>query len=290
MSFPAFNLMGLFWSRNVNQKLTSLKDVLGIQLGELRRHVRLQTIYKAVLVLAVGLTLIYALQGFYADFMNPFSNAISPLIACLTVISSAVALRKYEPKMNRFSLVWICLTVGMMLWFLGELSWGIYAFALNVEIPYPSIADIFWLSGYIPFFIALLVYGRLFASALSRKTISIIAMAIIILSVLVSVALIIPIIGVEEDPTTFIIDLAYPMLDLALLSTALVGLAVFQKGTLGKSWLLIILGILSNAAGDMIFSYTTAQGTYYNGHPSDMLFVYGYLLFMLAFYVHTKEL
>lgn len=255
-----------------------------------RRHVRLQTIYKAAMAVTMGLTLVYVFQGFYADLISPLSNAVSPLIACLAMISSALALRKYEPKMNRFSLVWVCFTVGVMLWFLGELTWAVYAFGLNIQIPYPSIADIFWLSGYIPFFTALFVYCRLFTSALSKRTISIIAATIIILSTLVSVALIIPIMGVEEDSTTFIIDIAYPLLDLALLSTALAGLAVFQRGTLGKSWLLIILGILSNAAGDMIFSYTTAQGTYYNGHPSDMLFIYGYLLFMLAFYIHTKEL
>jgi len=74
------------------------------------------------------------------------------------------------------------------------------------------------------------------------------------------------------------------------LSMALVGLAIFQKGGLGKSWLWIILGILLNVAGDMIFSYTTAQGTYYNGHISELLLIYGYLFFIIAFYIHTKEL
>lgn len=178
----------------------------------------------------------------------------------------------------------------MMLWFLGELSWTVYTLLLNVEIPYPSIADIFWLSGYVPLLIALFVYSRLFASALSKRKKVVIAALIIILGVLVSVALIVPLMGVEKNLETFTIDLAYPLLDIALLSTALVGLAIFQKGSLGKSWLWIILGILFNVAGDMIFSYTTAQDTYYNSHPSELLFIYGYLLFMTAFYVHTKEL
>jgi TRAP-type mannitol/chloroaromatic compound transport system permease small subunit len=71
---------------------------------------------------------------------------------------------------------------------------------------------------------------------------------------------------------------------------ALVGLIIFQNGGIGKSWLWIILGIMLNVAGDMIFSYTTAQGTYYNGHLSELLFIYGYLFFTIAFYVHTKEL
>jgi hypothetical protein len=187
-------------------------------------------------------------------------------------------------------MIWVCFTAGMALWFLGELSWAVYAFLLNVEIPYPSIADVFWLGGYVPLLLALLVYCRLFASVLSKRTIALITAAICILGVLVSVALIVPITGVEENLATLAIDLAYPLLDIALLSMALVGLAIFQKGNLGKSWLWIILGILFNVAGDMIFSYTTAQGTYYNGHLSELLLIYGYLFFTIAFYVHTKEL
>jgi hypothetical protein len=215
---------------------------------------------------------------------------VFPVVASAAVFSSAFALRKYGPKLNKFVTIWICFTVGMMLWFLGELSWTVYTLLLNVEIPYPSIADIFWLSGYVPLLIALFVYSRLFASALSKRKKAVIAALIIILGALVSVALIVPLMGVENNLETFTIDLAYPLLDIALLSMALVGLAIFQKGSLGKSWLWIILGILFNVAGDMIFSYTTAQGTYYNGHPSELLFIYGYLFFMTAFYVHTKEL
>jgi hypothetical protein len=218
------------------------------------------------------------------------SNAFFPVVAGAAVFSSAFALRKYGPKLNKFLMIWVCFTAGMALWFLGELSWAVYAFLLNVEIPYPSIADVFWLGGYVPLLLALLVYCRLFASVLSKRTIALIIAAICILGVLISVALIVPITAVEENEATLAIDLAYPLLDIALLSMALVGLAIFQKGNLGKSWLWIILGILFNVAGDMIFSYTTAQGTYYNGHLSELLFIYGYLFFTVAFYVHTKEL
>jgi hypothetical protein len=233
---------------------------------------------------------VYVFQGFYPEFISPLSNALFPVVASAAVFSSVFALRKYGPKLNKFLMIWMCFTVGMTLWFLGELSWAIYTFLLNVEIPYPSIADIFWLGGYIPLLIALFVYSRLFVSVLSNRKKALIAAIIIILGVLVSAALIIPIMGVEENLAILIIDLAYPLLDIALLSMALVGLAIFQKGGLGKSWLWIILGIMLNVAGDMIFSYTTAQGTYYNGHLSELLFIYGYLFFTIAFYVHTKEL
>lgn len=247
-------------------------------------------INKMTIAVAITLTLVYAFQVFYVGLIGPLSNAIFPVIAFAAVISSAFAARKYGPKPSKLHTIWMCFTVGMMFWFLGELSWAIYTFALNVEIPYPSIADIFWLTGYVPFFIALYIYGRLFASVLSKRTIAFIATIIIISGVVVSIAIIVPVLEVGKDLATLTIDLAYPLLDITLLSTALVGLTIFQKGSLGKSWLLIFLGILFNVAGDMIFSYTTAQGTYYNGHPSELLFIYGYLFLMLSSYIHIKEL
>jgi len=247
--------------------------------------------YKVGLVLAVGLTLIYAFQGFYPEFMSSFSNAFPPFIAGAAVISSGFAFRKYGHDLKeQFSLVWFCFTFGMALWFLGETGWAIYTLLLGVEIPYPSIADVFWLSGYVPFFLALYLYVKTFGFVLSRRTLVILMTAVFGLSVLVSATLITPILGAEENSITMFVDFAYPLLDLALFSVAVLGLAVFLKGNLGKSWLLINAGILSNVGADMLFSYTTAQETYYSGHPLELLFHFGYLLFLLAFYVHAKEL
>ncbi|NWG10830.1 hypothetical protein HXY33_03640 [Candidatus Bathyarchaeota archaeon] len=143
-------------------------------------------------------------------------------------------------------MIWLCFTVGLFLWFVGEAIWMGYAVILGVEIPYPSVADAFWLIGYIPLFVALYLYVRLFGAALTRKDLVVSLAATIILASI--------------------------------------------KGKLGKSWLLINASILSNVAGDMLFSYTTAQNTYYNDHLLDLLFLYGYIFFLLASYIHTKEL
>ena len=117
------------------------------------------------------------------------------------------------------------------------------------------------------------------------------ALAIVaLMAILVSATLITPIIGTEEDLITMSFDFAYPFLDLVLFSVAVLGLAIFLKGNLGKSWLLITAGILVDATADILFSYTTAQEVYYSGHFIDLLFHFGYLLPLLAFYVHTKEL
>ena len=247
-------------------------------------------IYKLGIILMVALALVYAFQAYYPDFVASFSNVFSLFIAGAAVISAAFCLRKYWHKTReRFSLIWLCFTVGIAFWFLGEVGWAVYTLVLGVEIPYPSAADVFWLAGYVPFFIALYLYVKLFGSALSRKMLATAMTLTVLLTILVSVVLINPLVAADEDLTTLAIDFAYPLLDLALLSVSLLGLLIFFKGKLARSWLLINAGIMANVCADVLFSYTTVQGTYYAGHPIDVLFDFSYMFFLLAFYAHTKE-
>jgi len=119
--------------------------------------------YGISLFSACFLALFYAFQSFYPDLMCGFSNVFPPLIAGAAFAFSILALVKYWGSFReRFSLSWLCFAVGLGLWFLGEVSWSVYTLLLSVELPYPSIADVFWLSGYIPIFIALFLYVKTF--------------------------------------------------------------------------------------------------------------------------------
>jgi len=250
----------------------------------------LQGIYKVGLLTAMGLVLLYAFQGYYPDFMYFFSNAFPPVIAGAAVTVSGLSLGRYWRKAKgRFPVIWLYFTAGLLLWFLGEAIWAGYTLILSVELPYPSAADVFWIAGYIPFFIALFLYVKLFGSVLSKKTLAFSMAATVILTVLVVAALLIPVLNVEEDLVTLVMDFAYPLLDLLLFSIAHLGLLIFWRGKLGKSWLLINTAIVMDTCADILFSYTTAQGTYYCGHMLELLYHFGYLFFLMAFYVHMKE-
>ncbi|MEM3623321.1 MAG: hypothetical protein QXR76_06095 [Candidatus Bathyarchaeia archaeon] len=249
------------------------------------------TIYKLALALMVGLALIYAFQGYYPDFMSFFSNVLSPVIAGAAVVVSGVSLQKYWRKgEERFSIIWLLFTIGLFFWFVGESVWMGYTLVWNVEVPYPSVADAFWIVGYVPFFFALYFYVKIFGSALSKKMLAATLGLAIILALATSFTLITPIVGSEKDMLTLAVDFAYPLLDVALLSVSFLGLLIFMNGKLGISWLLINLGIFMDACGDILFSYTTLQGTYYSGHFLELFYHFGYIFFLLAFYIHTKEL
>ena len=117
----------------------------------------------------------------------------------------------------------------MVLWFLGELGWGVYTMFLGVEIPYPSLADIFWLSGYIPLFIALLLYVEFFQPAITVKSFLVAGAIVAGMSAVIFSSLMIPVLAdaAEYDMVTLCVSLAYPALDLFLFLEAILGLSVF---------------------------------------------------------------
>lgn len=249
--------------------------------------------YGISIILSVVLVVIYLFQEKYTDFMYVFSNAFYPFIAGAAVIVSAFALRKYWKNLgDKFSRIWLGFTLGMIFWFLGELGWAIYALLLNIELPYPSIADVAWLVGYFPLLIALYYYMRTFRSVVSMKMFAVAAVVIGIVSLGIFAFLVSPILetAAEEAIISLAIDIAYPALDIALLYFSLLDLLIFVKGRMASAWLLISSAILMNVIGDIFFSYAMLKGTYYNGHFSELFFAWGYILFALAFYSHTKEL
>lgn len=229
------------------------------------------------------------------DFMNVFSNVFPLFCAGASVVASMFALKKYWERLgSRLTQVWIYFTLGITFWFLGELTWGIYTLALGVEIPYPSIADGFWLIGYIPFLFALTSYLSIVRPAISKGILTVASTIVSISAVASSSLFIIPAVVEETDTLTRIINVAYPSLDLLLFACSILGLLVFTTtrlaGKIEKGWILLNVGILMNVIADSLFSYTTAQDTYYNGHPLELFFHFGYLSFTLAFYLHIKEL
>lgn len=167
---------------------------------------------------------------------------------------------------------------------------------LNVEIPYPSIADVFWLSGYVPLFIALLLYVQLFQPAISERMFFVAGTIVVCVSAAAFPPLMLPVLRdtSQQDLVALSISLAYPSLDLLLFLEAILGLLVFTgtrlKGRVGTAWYFMNAAILLNVVADMTFSYFTFEDTYYNGHPQELLFHVGYLLFALAFYAFKRTL
>jgi len=257
----------------------------------------LKNVYWLALIFALSLTAIYCFQNNYVDFMTIFSNAFPLFIAGAAVVASGFALRSYwENLESKFSRIWLGFHLGMIFWFFNEVSWALYTVIFNVKTPYPSVGDLYKLVGYGFLFFAIFAYIELFRPVISKKLVATASVFLLPTSVGIIPPLLLAVTAkaAELNQTTLLVNLVYPILDLSLLTQAIFGLLIFTttelKGKMGIVWLLINAGIIMNVFGDLLFSYTNLQGTYYNGHPLELFFHMGYLFFILAFYTHMKRL
>ncbi len=253
--------------------------------------------YWLALIFALSLVAIYYFQGHYTNLITLFSNVFPLFVAGAAVIASVFALRNYwENLESRLSRIWLAFSLGMIFWFISELSWTIYTLIFNVAVPYPSVADVYRLVGYGFLLFAIFTYIGLFRAVISKRMVATASVFVLPTSAGVIPPLLLSISARASavSLTTLLVGLAYPLLDLSLLAQAMLGLLVFTttglKGRLGSVWLLINGGIIMNVFGDILFSYANLQNTYYSGHPLELFFHMGYLFFILAFYAHMKKL
>lgn len=239
----------------------------------------------------VAVSFVFAFQPYYPDLIGPLSNVLPTVCVAIAFLSAVSCMKRYGFDVRRrFQAVWFCFTLGTGLWVLAEFTWALYYFVLNVEVPYPSFADVFYLGGYVPIIAGLTLYLGDFSAGMSRRRL---ALAVVAIGVGVTLAMgfILPLeFSSELSAENLATNLLYPILDLVLVSLTILSLSIFIGGSLAKWWILFAAGSTLYVVGDEYFLYQIAQGSYYNGSVDDLVFLLGYLFLALAFYAHRKEL
>jgi hypothetical protein len=225
----------------------------------------------------------------FATFLGKETVKVVTDITCFLVqgmmvaLSAALVLRFRQS--GNHGKAWLFFLGTSVFWFIAETLWAIYELVYNVY-PFPSLADIFFIVGYPLIFCFLMYYLKPVRKAASRN--------IIIGSILVSVTILIPSIYMtyKFDPEVSLLEnilaTSYPVADSIILVPALVGIVLFFKGEVNFTWSLICLGIILQSVGDTSFQFATFTNTYYTGHPSDLVFLWSYLLFSFGTYDHIR--
>ena len=239
---------------------------------------------------AIGVA--YVLAQSDHNFLYLLSNGLPPLLAFVAFTVALAGLIRYgvSPK-NRFSTVWLGYSLGVLLWFLGESTWAVYALAYSNPDPFPSIADGFWLAGYVPLICAIVIQSWPFREFLfSRRMLTIVSMVLVLAGVLLA-ALIPPTFaaGNGQNFVTAVVGLAYPLLDVALLVIALPILFLYGRGTFWRPFLFVTVGLILTFAGDVLFTWTSLNGTYYDGSYLELLFHWSYLTLAYGFYLRFRS-
>ncbi len=172
-------------------------------------------------------------------------------------------------------MVWGAFTLGMFLWTLGEVLWAYGEIIAKEELPYPSIADVAWVVGYVPLFIGFFLRFR---SLRTMPTLDdlLTGGGFFLVILVVGVAYIIGPIATQNSGTHTeqFLNILYPVGDLALAFASVLSVIVLAGGSLSYPWMMLAGGFLLTSLGDLMYSYATWNDLYITGNHGTNLVTY----------------
>ena len=258
--------------------------------------------FKTAAILPGGLSLVYVLITLFViggdGFVYSLNNNISIPLAIITTLFAFSLWNLVNVGRNN-RLLWGGLLAGWALWTIAEILWVVYGY-LYQDVPYPSLADFFWLIGYIPMGYGL--YSRIREIPVKpSETQEMVLWATSLTTILITVIFIlIPTIQ-NNDATRWLentLNIIYPLVDLFLLIIVLRLVFVYTSGDYGFGWKLLTFGFILHSISNLIFSYASLSDLYYpdlkvnfiSGMAVDAPYNLSYLLWLLGIYAFRLTL
>jgi len=157
---------------------------------------------------------------------------------------------------------WLFLGLGLAATLLGQTVLAFSQFSPSASTPFPSLADVFFLLGYPLFVAALVSFGRAYEAAgfpVGTRAARWTTGGVVATVGLVAAAVVLrPIVLKAAPPLAKSLNVAYPVLDLAVFVPAVLLLRAslpLRGGQVWKAWAAILAGFLFMSAGDVLFAY-----------------------------------
>jgi hypothetical protein len=254
------------------------------------RQFKGMTIAVVIVILVLVTINIFVIGGDL--FVYTFNSSLnSPLAIIIAVSAFSVWHLMSTEKHNRF--LWSGMLIGWALWALAETIWAVYSI-LGQEVPYPSLADFFWVIGYIPMGIGLITRIRTMPARPNRSQ-NMLILGVSATTILITIFFIFMPILQSFDPQRLIesvLNLVYPLADLFLVIIVWRLFFTYEEGDYGFGWRLLTLGFIFMTVSDFIFIYTDWQGLYYPDMTANVIsrlvvdvpYTVSYLLFFTGIY------
>lgn len=222
-------------------------------------------------------------EAFYPDLSDVLTVALG-------IFSSAAAFHAYASLKNegdssapRF---W-WMAMGLLLWVAADFMVIFYTFALGAEIPAVSEADIFWMLGYLP--LAYSLFLAFSSVKFQGKAMLVALCTYIVLMGLLYMSLSGSLVDFEASPLENLVNLAYPLEDILLLSFAVPLVGAYFSPNAGKSWLMLAFGLFLTGLGDLMFLQINAIDVPDPTAITSMFFMLDYLWIGFSALVYVEE-
>lgn len=208
------------------------------------------------------------------------------LFSVVALVFSGNAARSAE---GRLRAAWTALSLALTAWTVGEIIWTYDELVLG-GIPFPSLADAFFLLFPVGAAVALLLFRNRRGEG---SDIRVLLDGFIVAGSLFGISWVLVLSRIYEAGAAstfeFVLLLAYPLADLVLLTVAtivLIGAPAGQRVPIT----LVTLGLACMAIADSAYAYLSVQDEYLSGTPTDIGWVAGLLLLTIAATVGRFEL
>jgi hypothetical protein len=212
---------------------------------------------KVICVLISSIVLTTLLIIFSSNYNKLLlTDIIEPLAAAIAVAFSGLIIYRQKTD-GLIGKAYSSLAIGLGLFLLAEIIWSYYEIGLQVENPFPSLADALWLIGYAPLSYFVFKMYRFFGVSHSRSH----QIFVSVVSTLFVLYLVNDIyqkadLTSQTGILSFLISISYPILDILLLVPAALIILNPVKGELTSiPW--IFLAVLIMGVGDTTFAYSS---------------------------------
>ncbi len=239
------------------------------------------------------------LSGQQSGLENYLFGAAYPILALVSGINGLIISRIYGGWSSVMGRGIIYLSLALLGQVFGQFIWTYYNIFAKIEVPYPSLADLGYIS-VIPFdILAMWSFAKASGAKFTFKTISHSIKIILIPGVMVTIAYFLFLHDYKYDftnPVKVFLDFGYPLGEAIYISLAILTYLFSKKllgGIMRSKILFLIFAFIMQFVTDYTFLYMASRNTYYNGGISDLMYATSFAIYSLALlnlkFIDTKD-
>lgn len=235
------------------------------------------------------------LSGLKSGSLNNLYGALYPIISIIGgTYGLLVIAKRWGGVKSVIGRGIVFLSLGLYGEAFGQLTWSYYTIVRQIEIPYPSIADIGYFS-IIPLYgLAMYNFAKASGVHITLRNYSGKLQAIFVPLLMVGVAYFLFLKDVEiefSNPLRTFLDFGYPGFEAIAVSIGILTYSL-SRGILGgrmkKRVLFLIFALIFQYITDYTFLYQAGVGIYYNAGLVDLMYTTSLLIMSLGI-LHFKD-
>lgn len=256
-------------------------------------HTAERLVVFSFIFLSVWWFVLYFIFGAQLERQNLYWAATYQIIALEGGILGLIFSRTWGGFKSLMGRAILFFSLGLLFQSFGQTAFSFYNLALNVEIPYPSIADVGFFGSLLLYLFGILSLARISGARIKLKKGSgkLKAFLLPLLVLLLSYAIFLNGYGFDRTPLTIFLDFGYPLGEAVYVSIALLVLLLSKNilgGVMKRSLLFLTIALIAQYCAEFNFLYQALNETWINGGYGDFMYLFAYFLMTVSL-IKTEE-